>query len=146
MSVTPDSPSDLTRRTVLRRAAAAGLLAVPAAGLLSACATGGDSETQDQSTGTKTADNPLGVKEDAALEVVIFNGGYGDKYATDVHEPLVQEDVPEGEGQAHGHARRSPPSLQPRFAGGTPPDIRQQLRCEARWTSAPWSPTASCRT
>ena len=84
MSATPDTPSahpapsagttpaesaapGATRRDVLRRAAAAGLLATPAVGLLGACATGGgDSGGTEQATGEKTAQNPLGVKEDAA--------------------------------------------------------------------------------
>src|SRR5439155_22158688 len=77
MSHSPESPSDLSRRTLLRRAAAAGLLAVPATGLLGACATGGGGDSNTGSGGPKTAANPLGVKEDAALEVVIFEGGYG---------------------------------------------------------------------
>ena len=38
MSVSPEKFGDVSRRTLLRHAAAAGLLAVPAAGLLSACA------------------------------------------------------------------------------------------------------------
>ncbi|RKR86783.1 carbohydrate ABC transporter substrate-binding protein (CUT1 family) [Micromonospora pisi] len=122
MSVTPDSPSDLTRRIVLQRAAAAGLLAVPAAGLLSACATGGDGETQEQSEGTKTAENPFGVKEDAALEVIIFNGGYGDKYATDVHEPLYKKKFPKAEIK-HEASQAISTVLQPRFAAGTPPEF-----------------------
>jgi N-acetylglucosamine transport system substrate-binding protein len=122
MSVTPDSPSDLSRRTVLQRAAAAGLLAVPAAGLLSACATGGDTKTQDQSTGTKSAENPFGVKEDAALEVVIFNGGYGDKYATDVHEPLYKTKFPKATIK-HEASQAISTVLQPRFAAGTPPEF-----------------------
>jgi N-acetylglucosamine transport system substrate-binding protein len=77
MSVNPASPADLSRRTVLRRAAAVGLLATPAAGLLSGCVGGGEDEPVEQAAGEKSAANPLGVKEDAALEVVIFNGGLG---------------------------------------------------------------------
>jgi N-acetylglucosamine transport system substrate-binding protein len=122
MSVTPDSTSDLSRRTVLRRAAAAGLLATPAAGLLSACATSGDDEPQEQSGGTKSAQNPLGVKEDAALEVVIFNGGYGDKYATDVHEPLYKKAFPKAELK-HQSSQAISTILQPRFASGQPPEF-----------------------
>lgn len=99
MSVTPEHPADLNRRTLLRRAAAAGLLAIPAAGLLSACATSGSDEEGNTKaeTGTKSATNPLGVKDDAPLEVIIFNGGYGEKYATDVHEPLYKKAFPKAE-------------------------------------------------
>ncbi|WP_309232391.1 hypothetical protein [Micromonospora tarensis] len=83
MSITPEHPVALDRRTVLRRAAAVGMLATPAVGLLGACATSGsDKENEQVAGGTKSEKNPLGVKEDAAIEVVIFNGGYGEKYAT----------------------------------------------------------------
>lgn len=71
--------SDLTRRSVLRRAAALGLLATPAAGLLSACA-GGGGGTGGKS-GAKGPDNPFGVADDSKVDVVVFNGGLGDEYA-----------------------------------------------------------------
>jgi N-acetylglucosamine transport system substrate-binding protein len=80
MSVTPDSTSDLTRRTVLRRAAAAGLLATPAAGLLAACA-GNEPAKNTTGGGTKSKDNPFGVKDGSSVKVVIFNGGLGDQWA-----------------------------------------------------------------
>ncbi|MEO3743151.1 N-acetylglucosamine/diacetylchitobiose ABC transporter substrate-binding protein [Plantactinospora sp. B5E13] len=140
MSATPDTPSahidpsatsgpDLpgalsaSRRTVLRRAAAVGLLVTPAAGLLSACATGGDSgDGGEQATGEKSATNPLGVKEDAELEVVIFNGGYGDKYATDVHEKLYATAFPKAKIN-HQATQAVSTVLQPRFASGNPPEF-----------------------
>lgn len=76
MSATPD----LNRRTLLRRAAAAGLLTLPAAGVLSACA--GSEPAQDDSSGAaKSKDNPFGVKDDSSVKVVIFNGGLGDQWA-----------------------------------------------------------------
>ncbi|MFC4017603.1 N-acetylglucosamine/diacetylchitobiose ABC transporter substrate-binding protein [Micromonospora sp. GCM10011542] len=122
MSVTPESPAELTRRTMLRRAAAVGL-AVPAAGLLSACATsGGDKENEQVAGGTKSATNPLGVKEDAPIEVVIFNGGYGEKYATDVHEPLYKKAFPKAEVK-HQATQAVSTVLQPRFASGNPPEF-----------------------
>ncbi|RIV39949.1 N-acetylglucosamine/diacetylchitobiose ABC transporter substrate-binding protein [Micromonospora radicis] len=76
MSVNPD----LNRRTLLRRAAAAGLLVTPAAGLLSACA-GSTPSPSDDNTGAKSNDNPFGVQENSAVKVVIFNGGLGDAWA-----------------------------------------------------------------
>ncbi|MEV2237974.1 N-acetylglucosamine/diacetylchitobiose ABC transporter substrate-binding protein [Micromonospora sp. NPDC049891] len=76
MSVTPD----LDRRTLLRRAAAAGLLVTPAAGLLSACAGSTPSQNND-SAGEKSNDNPFGVQDGSAVKVVIFNGGLGDAWA-----------------------------------------------------------------
>src|SRR4051812_388177 len=99
MSLTPETPAtgestpDLTRRTVLRRAAAVSLLAVPAVGILDACATGGGDDTnKDQNKGGAVSDaNPLGADTKSPVEVVIFDGGYSDKYATDVHVPLYQK-------------------------------------------------------
>lgn len=121
MSVTPDSTSDLSRRTVLRRAAAAGLLATPAVGFLSACATsGGDDEPDGNATNPTTSDNPLGLAANSAVEVVVFNGGFGDKY------PAASESLVE---QKHSGAtvdvkftQKIKTELQPRFTA-TPPDL-----------------------
>ncbi|SCL36785.1 carbohydrate ABC transporter substrate-binding protein, CUT1 family [Micromonospora rhizosphaerae] len=80
MSVTPENRGDLSRRTLLQRAAAAGLLVTPAAGLLSACA-GSSPEKSNTGGGTKSKDNPFGAKDGSAVKVVIFNGGLGDQWA-----------------------------------------------------------------
>jgi len=68
-----------TRRSLLRTAVTAGV-ALP---LLGACVTGGDGDDDPAAgnTGARSAGNPLGVKADIPLEVVIFKGGYGDEYA-----------------------------------------------------------------
>ncbi|MGH3731232.1 MAG: N-acetylglucosamine/diacetylchitobiose ABC transporter substrate-binding protein [Micromonosporaceae bacterium] len=120
MPPTPES-SDLSRRTLLQRAGLAGLAAGPAAGLLSACATsgGGDSEAE---RGSKNAKNPLGVKEDAPLEVVIFDGGFTDKYATDIHEPLYKKAFPKAKIK-HSKTVEIAKTLQSRFVSGSPPDV-----------------------
>ncbi|WP_327034812.1 N-acetylglucosamine/diacetylchitobiose ABC transporter substrate-binding protein [Micromonospora ureilytica] len=123
MSITPEHPAALDRRTVLRRAAAVGMLATPAIGLLGACATSGsDGDNEQVAGGTKSEKNPLGVKEDAAIEVVIFNGGYGEKYATDVHEPLYKTAFPKAEIK-HQATQAVSTVLQPRFASGNPPEF-----------------------
>ncbi|MEW1584603.1 N-acetylglucosamine/diacetylchitobiose ABC transporter substrate-binding protein [Micromonospora vinacea] len=123
MSITPEHPAALDRRTVLRRAAAVGMLATPAIGLLGACATSGsDGDSEQVAGGTKSEKNPLGVKEDAAIEVVIFNGGYGEKYATDVHEPLYKTAFPKAEVK-HQATQAVSTVLQPRFASGNPPEF-----------------------
>ncbi|MEU7762574.1 N-acetylglucosamine/diacetylchitobiose ABC transporter substrate-binding protein [Micromonospora aurantiaca (nom. illeg.)] len=80
MSVSPEKFGDVSRRTLLRRAAAAGLLAVPAAGLLSACA-GSEPSKSDGGGAAKSKDNPFGVKDGSAVKVVVFNGGLGDQWA-----------------------------------------------------------------
>lgn len=116
-------PSLLSRRELLRRAAGVALLVGPGAGLLSACATsGGDDDNDTSGGGKKSEKNPFGVKEDAALEVVIFNGGYTDKYAVEVHEPLYKKAFPKAEIK-HMATPDIKTVLQPRFAGGNPPDF-----------------------
>ncbi|MFJ6199414.1 N-acetylglucosamine/diacetylchitobiose ABC transporter substrate-binding protein [Micromonospora sp. NPDC092111] len=123
MSNTPENPVELSRRTLLGRTAAAGLLATPVVSLLGACATSGSDEGGSKAEeGTKSAANPLGVKDDAPLEVVIFNGGYGEKYATDVHEPLYKKAFPKAEIK-HQATQAVSTVLQPRFASGNPPEF-----------------------
>ncbi len=77
MSNSSENAADLSRRTLLARAAAVGVAALPAAGLLEACAGG---SSNNDSTGAKSADNPLGVKDGSKVDVVVFNGGLGDEY------------------------------------------------------------------
>jgi N-acetylglucosamine transport system substrate-binding protein len=130
MSLFPENPGtaetarpDLNRRTVLKRAGAISLLAIPAVGLLEACATGGGSDTTNQSNGgTKSAKNPLGVQEDAPVEVVIFAGGYGDTYATKYHVPLYEKAFPKATVK-ESSTQDIQGTLQPRFSGGNPPDV-----------------------
>ncbi|NJC65389.1 carbohydrate ABC transporter, N-acetylglucosamine/diacetylchitobiose-binding protein [Planosporangium flavigriseum] len=121
MSIDPEPASSVptvARRSLLRGAAAVGLVVVPGTSLLSACATsGGDSET-DGGGGTKSDKNPFGVKEDAALDVVIFPGGYTDKYATDVHEPLYKKAFPKA-AIKHEAVTEISTVVQPRLASGT---------------------------
>ena len=122
MSDLPNLAPHVSRRDLLRRAAAVGLLAVPAVGFLDACATGGGSSNTNTGGGAKSAKNPLGVKEDAALEVVIFNGGYTDKYAVQVHEPLYKKEFPKATIK-HEAETEIGKVLQPRFNAGNPPDM-----------------------
>jgi N-acetylglucosamine transport system substrate-binding protein len=112
---------DLTRRRLLGRAAAAGLLATPAAGLLSGCL-GSDDEPTDQAEGEKSANNPLGVDGKAPLELYIFNGGLGTKYATDVHVPSYKKAFAEAEVKFN-QAEEMATVLQPRFSSDNPPDM-----------------------
>jgi N-acetylglucosamine transport system substrate-binding protein len=115
------SALDLTRRTVLR-AGAGVATAAGASGLLAGCALGGgDDNKSDSATGTKTDKNPLGVKEDAPLEVVIFDGGFGQDYAK-AHEAMYKEEFPKAEIK-HSAVVEINKALQPRFVDGTPPDF-----------------------
>ena len=117
---------DLSRRRVLRGIGVTAALAVPGASVLSACATsgGGDNNSGGSNPGNNNANaaNPFGVKEDQALEVVIFKGGLGDAYATDVHEPMYKKKFPKAEVK-HVATQQISQTMQPRFAGGNPPDM-----------------------
>jgi N-acetylglucosamine transport system substrate-binding protein len=79
MSHSPDTPSEISRRNVLRGAAAAGLLATPAVGALAACA--GSTPKPAETGGQKGPDNPFGAADGKAVNVVIFDGGLGTDYA-----------------------------------------------------------------
>jgi N-acetylglucosamine transport system substrate-binding protein len=68
----------MSRRALLQRAALAGLIVSPAAGLLAACA--GSPTDNSSTTGAKSPDNPFGVADGSKVDVVVFNGGLGDEY------------------------------------------------------------------
>ncbi|GAA2873967.1 carbohydrate ABC transporter, N-acetylglucosamine/diacetylchitobiose-binding protein [Actinoplanes cyaneus] len=106
----------LSRRGLLQGAAG-----VAAAGALGGCAMGGDDATNGDAKGTTSANNPLGVKEDAPLEVVIFNGGFGEEYAK-AHEALYRGRYPKAEIK-HSATQQIAETLQPRFVAGDPPDV-----------------------
>jgi N-acetylglucosamine transport system substrate-binding protein len=110
----------LDRRQFLQRLAAAGLLAVPGAGVLSACATGGGGPST-AAQGDVSAKNPLGVAADAGLDVVIFKGGYGDEYAL-FHEQLYKKAYPQAQVK-HTATTQIAQEMQPRFVAGNPPDV-----------------------
>jgi N-acetylglucosamine transport system substrate-binding protein len=109
----------MNRRTLLRTALAAGV----AAPLLSACVTGGDDDADPAAgnTDAKSAGNPLGVKADAPLEVVIFKGGYGDEYTKHAETLYTQKYV--GAKIDHKGLQKIGEALQPRFVANTPPDV-----------------------
>jgi N-acetylglucosamine transport system substrate-binding protein len=112
---------ELDRRTLLRRAGAVGLLATPAVGMLAACA-GGSDDTQKQSKGTVSADNPLGIDPKAGIEIVIFDGGLGTKYATDVDTPLYNKKWPDSK-VTYSATQQIATTIKPRINSGTPPDM-----------------------
>ncbi|EST37324.1 hypothetical protein N566_13770 [Streptomycetaceae bacterium MP113-05] len=114
------STFDVHRRDLVKRAAAAGLIAVPAMGVLTSCASGsGDSKQVDK--GEKTEKNPLAVNGTAALEVYIFDGGFGTQYAKDAAK-TYEKSFPEADVAVKA-TQKIQSVLQPRFNGGTPPDL-----------------------
>ncbi|MEU1875896.1 N-acetylglucosamine/diacetylchitobiose ABC transporter substrate-binding protein [Streptosporangium sp. NPDC020072] len=128
MSYSAGTPGDITRRQMLRRIGLTALVAGPAAGLLSACATGGSNapaattSAAPSSGGAVSPANPFGVAANAPLEVVIFKGGLGDSYATDVHEPMYKKAFPQATVK-HVATQQIAQTLQPRFASGEVPDV-----------------------
>jgi N-acetylglucosamine transport system substrate-binding protein len=120
MSSVTANDGNVTRRGILQTAAAAGLLA-GAPGVLSACATSGGGDKKETARGDKNSANPLGVKEDAPLEVVIFNGGFGEEYAKS-HEAMYAEKYPKAQIK-HSATQEISKTLQPRFVDGNPPDM-----------------------
>ncbi|MEU8244051.1 N-acetylglucosamine/diacetylchitobiose ABC transporter substrate-binding protein [Actinoplanes missouriensis] len=109
----------IRRRSILTTAATTALTAP----LLGACVTssGPSSSGADAPSGAKSADNPLGVKADAPLEVVVFKGGYGDEYAI-AAESTYKQRYPAAEID-HKGLQKVGEAMQPRFVAGDPPDV-----------------------
>ncbi|TDD18614.1 N-acetylglucosamine/diacetylchitobiose ABC transporter substrate-binding protein [Nonomuraea diastatica] len=112
----PNTPQ-ITRRELLRGAAL-----VPVAGALAACATPASQPAPSSAAPAATsAANPFGVG-DKPLEVWIFDGGFGQAYATDIHQPLFKSKYANVEIK-HNSTKEITKVLQPRFAGGNPPEV-----------------------
>ncbi|MGP9539560.1 N-acetylglucosamine/diacetylchitobiose ABC transporter substrate-binding protein [Brachybacterium sp. AOP43-C2-M15] len=111
---------------------------------LSACATGGGGGDEDGDEGAGGAvvegegevsdDNPFGIAEDSTVDVVIFNGGYGDQYAKDAGEKY--EELHPGTTADVSSTVNIQPDLQPRFIGGDPPDLFDNSGAQNMNTSA----------
>lgn len=113
------------RRTLLR-----GALGVSAAIGFAGCATSGSgggtpasmkASGSTAATGAADAVNPLGVTTDAPVEVVIFDGGYGHDYAQ--QDALLYSGKYSAAKVTVTPTQQIQQTLQPRFAGGTPPDV-----------------------
>ncbi|MEU1389021.1 MULTISPECIES: N-acetylglucosamine/diacetylchitobiose ABC transporter substrate-binding protein [unclassified Nonomuraea] len=113
-----DTPH-ISRRQLLRGAAL-----VPVAGALAACATPAAKPTATTSSApvATSAANPFGVADGKPLEVWIFDGGFGQDYAKNIHEPLFKAKYPKSEIK-HNATKEITKVLQPRFAGGNPPEV-----------------------
>jgi len=110
----------LQRRGFLRGALATAVL-VPMGGALASCAGGSGTATNSSAGGEVSATNPFGVAKTGALDAVIFKGGYGIDYV-DFAGTIFSKNFPDVT------VKISPSTdiaqeLQPRFVGGTPPDL-----------------------
>ncbi|MFG2226752.1 N-acetylglucosamine/diacetylchitobiose ABC transporter substrate-binding protein [Streptomyces sp. NPDC048644] len=115
--------SEFNRRDLVKRAAAVGIVAVPAMSVLTACAGAGGGGGDKVEKGTKSAKNPLAVNESAGLDVVIFDGGFGDKYAKAAQGEYTKA-FPKADGKVKlTSTQKIQSTLQPRFNGGNPPDL-----------------------
>ncbi|MEX0429445.1 N-acetylglucosamine/diacetylchitobiose ABC transporter substrate-binding protein [Nocardioides sp. DS6] len=109
------------RRTFMRGALATAAL-LPLAGPLAACSSpsGGGGST---SSGTKSATNPFGLKDNTSVEAVIFNGGYGYDYVTFAADQVTKQKDFSGVKIKVSPSTQIAQELQPRFAAGNPPDL-----------------------
>jgi N-acetylglucosamine transport system substrate-binding protein len=120
MSSIPQIP-DASRRQVLRAAGMIGL-AVPGASLLAGCATSSTGQATSPGRGGATsAANPLGVDASAPLDVVIFDGGYGEAFCQyDVS--LYAKQFPNAKTTLDG-IQDIETQMQPLFVADNPPDV-----------------------
>ncbi len=109
-------------RSFGRRALLAGGLASVAAASLTACAGGtpGASASSGGASVAGTTENPFGVAKGSAVDAVIFNGGYKTDYV-DFAAELAKKKV--DLTYKVTPSNQIAQELQPRFVGGTPPDL-----------------------
>jgi N-acetylglucosamine transport system substrate-binding protein len=110
----------LSRRDFIQRAVAAGVMASPAAALLSACGLG-TSGGAGSGSGSASSENPFGVNASTPLNIVIFKGGYGDDYAK--YDIDLYKKRYSGAQLTETGMQQLAQHLQPQFVAGTPPDV-----------------------
>src|SRR5690606_18856783 len=103
----------LNRRQMIQRAAAMGI---------SAYALTFAFMQKSHEAMAQGADNPLGVDPAAALDEVVFKGGYGDDYAINVNDNLYGANYPDAEITYAG-TQRLMEQYQARVVDGNPPDV-----------------------
>ncbi|GGR49789.1 N-acetylglucosamine transport system substrate-binding protein [Nocardioides luteus] len=109
----------LDRRTLLR-GSLAGAALVSLSGALAACGAPG-SDGEKSGGGTKSASNPFGMAEDGTVDAVIFDGGYGYDYV-EFAAGVVGKEFKDADIKVSATTKIAT-ELQPRFVGGTPPDL-----------------------
>lgn len=103
----------LSRRQMIQRAAALG---ISATALTVAFA------QVSQAAVAQGAENPLNVDPAAPLDVVIFDGGYGDDYAVNVNDTIYPALYPDAQITYIG-TQRLQEQFQARVVDGNPPDV-----------------------
>jgi N-acetylglucosamine transport system substrate-binding protein len=102
-----------SRRQILQRGVALGLSAPAIAYAISA--------VRPIPAFAQDTSNPLGVDPEAPLEVVIFDGGFGNEYAQNINR-IYNELYPNAEIE-YTATQALGPQYQPRFVAGNPPDV-----------------------
>ncbi|MER8067530.1 N-acetylglucosamine/diacetylchitobiose ABC transporter substrate-binding protein [Streptomyces sp. NPDC094034] len=120
-STSAQNSEGLGRRDVIKRSAAIGLITVPTMSFLASCASGDSGSDKKVEKGEATEKNPLGVNASAPLDFVLFDGGFGTEYATDAVKEY-EKAFPEAKVK-FTPTQKIQSELQPRFNGGTPPDL-----------------------
>jgi N-acetylglucosamine transport system substrate-binding protein len=113
-----NAQQSFARRGFLRGTLATAVL-VPMGGALASCASGGTAPAGP--TGTVSDTNPFGVPDKSTLDAVIFKGGYGIDYV-EFAAKLYEKNLPGSTAKINPSTAISA-ELQPRFAGGNPPDL-----------------------
>lgn len=123
MSTSSEGTAQIRRRAIVQGVGTVAV-AVPALGLLNACAIGGGEDTPTDVTNGDNAGakNPFGVADNSEFEVVAFTGGAGDAVHTQVEQPLLKAAFPTLK-ITHSATQQISTTLQPRFVGGNPPDF-----------------------
>ncbi|MDX3850672.1 N-acetylglucosamine/diacetylchitobiose ABC transporter substrate-binding protein [Streptomyces sp. AK02-01A] len=120
-STSAQNNEGLGRRDVIKRSAAIGLITVPTMSFLASCASSDSGTDQKVEKGKTSEKNPLGVNETAPLDFVLFDGGFGTEYATDAVKQYTKA-FPKAKVK-FTPTQKIQSELQPRFNGGTPPDL-----------------------
>ncbi|WP_433677454.1 N-acetylglucosamine/diacetylchitobiose ABC transporter substrate-binding protein [Microbacterium gorillae] len=113
----------LSRRTVLRGAAATAVLVPFGLSLASCAAPSGGTGGSSAPAGEITADNPFGVAADSTVDAVIFDGGYGVDYVENAAKIMEGNKGLSGVKVKVSASTKIAQELQPRFVGGNPPDL-----------------------
>ncbi|MFJ4044903.1 N-acetylglucosamine/diacetylchitobiose ABC transporter substrate-binding protein [Microbacterium sp. NPDC089987] len=114
--------ASISRRNLLRGAAAAALL-LPFGATLASCAAPGGGGGGSGPAGEVTADNPFGVAANSKVDAVIFNGGYGIDYVEQSAKLMEGNKKLDGVSVKVSSSTKIAQELQPRFVGGNPPDL-----------------------
>ncbi|SJN31546.1 Sugar ABC transporter sugar-binding protein [Microbacterium esteraromaticum] len=116
--------ASISRRNLLRGAAAAAML-LPFGMTLASCAApgGGGGGGGDKPKGDATADNPFGVAANSKVDAVIFDGGYGIDYVENAATIMQGNKALDGVTVKVSSSTKIAQELQPRFVGGNPPDL-----------------------